>query len=253
MPSIADNKANWDDPRHWQQDGHEWSRSWGSTATMWHGSILPRIATNLPAENLLEIACGRGRVTERLLAHCYRYTGFDLAPHCVAHCREHFGTRPRTTFATTDGATLPGVADASIDFAFSWDSLVHAEWDAVSGYLAELARVLRPGGTAFLHHSNLAEFVGADGALTVENPHWRATSVSAARVREQAARHGLHVPAQELLQWGSVAYNDCFTLLRRPARAGSECTPRLLRHPGFTEELGYLRALDDTYRASLQG
>lgn len=253
MPSIADNQANWNDPRNWQDDGHEWSSSWGSTATMWHGSILPRIAANLPAENLLEIACGHGRVTERLLAHCYRYVGVDLAPTCIELCRQRFAARARATFAENDGKSLPGVADNSIDFAFSWDSLVHAELDAVDGYLAELARVLRFGGRAFLHHSNLAEFVDASGALTVENPHWRATSVSAERVRERAAQHGLQVVAQEVLQWGSAAFNDCFTLLQRPLRGAAPVTPRLLRHPGFTEELGYLRALDDTYRKSLQG
>ena len=252
MPSIGDNKAHWDDSQNWRADGDEWSASWGSTATMWHGSILPRIAANLPAGHLLEIACGHGRVTEHLLAHCYRYVGVDLAPSCVAFCRDRFASRPRAQFVATDGASLPGVADSSIDFAFSWDSLVHAELDAITGYLHELARVLRPGGTAFLHHSNLAEFVDASGAVTVENPHWRATSVSGQRVREHAERHGLHVVTQELVQWGSVAFNDCLTLLRRPLRAGPGAPPRSLRHPGFAEELGYLRVLDEAYRASLR-
>jgi hypothetical protein len=47
------------------------------------------------------------------------------------------------------------IENGSIDFAFSFDSLVHAESDVMSSYAHELARVLKPGGVAFLHHSNL--------------------------------------------------------------------------------------------------
>ena len=90
MPTIAENFANWNDPKRWSDDGNEWSHAWGSSATMWFGSILPRIAANLPAASLLEIACGHGRVTEFLLPHCQRYVGVDLAPDCVATCERRF-------------------------------------------------------------------------------------------------------------------------------------------------------------------
>ena len=47
------------------------------------------------------------------------------------------------------------VDDESIDFAFSADSLVHADLDVIAAYLSELARTLRPNGVGFIHHSNL--------------------------------------------------------------------------------------------------
>ena len=251
MPTIAENFANWNDPKRWSDDGNEWSHAWGSSATMWFGSILPRIAANLPAASLLEIACGHGRVTEFLLPHCERYVGVDLAPDCVATCERRFAGVGKASFRQVDGRTLAGIGDDSVDFAISWDSLVHAEHDAVAGYVAELARVLRPGGTAFLHHSNLGEHTAADGTLTVENPHWRASSVSAERVRAWAAPHGLQVVAQELLQWGSPAWNDCFTLLRRPRPGDPAAALRVVRHPGFAFELEFFRNLDATWRQSL--
>lgn len=252
MPTIAENLANWNDPSRWSDDGNEWSHAWGGTPTMWFGSILPRIAANLPAGCVLEIACGHGRVTEFLLAHCQRYVGVDLAPNCVALCAQRFADVRSASFVVTDGRTLAGVGDGEVDFAFSWDSLVHAEQEAVEGYVRELARVLRPGGTAFLHHSNLAEQVGADGRLQVENPHWRASTVSAARVRTWARQHGLHCLAQELLQWGSPVWNDCFTLLRRPSPGAVAVEPRIFQHPGFATELDFFRQLDATWRQSLR-
>jgi hypothetical protein len=45
------------------------------------------------------------------------------------------------------------IADGSIDLAFSFDSLVHAEADVLSFYLAQLATKLRSDGVAFIHHS----------------------------------------------------------------------------------------------------
>ena len=55
-------------------------------------------------------------------------------------------------------SSLPMVEDQSIDFAFSFDSLVHVESDVLMGYLAELARTLKPEGVAFLHHSNYGSY-----------------------------------------------------------------------------------------------
>ena len=57
---------------------------------MWRGSVYLRIGRFLPAESMLEIAPGRGRVTEFLLPHCKAYIGIDLAPASVEACRKRF-------------------------------------------------------------------------------------------------------------------------------------------------------------------
>ncbi len=249
MPSIPQNRSNWNDPSNWVSAGEEWSQSWGSTHALWFGTILPRIAACLPADHLLEIACGHGRITSHLLPQCQRYTGVDLAPACVAICRQRFAARPHTSFHETDGRSLDMVEDDSVDFAFSWDSLVHAEVEAVSGYVTALGKKLRPGGLAFLHHSNLAAFVDATGKPTIANPHWRASTVSAERVRALAPVAGLACVAQELVQWGQGEDNDCFTLLRRAPTAGEAL---VLRHPDFGAEMSHLRQLDQLWRAPLR-
>ena len=63
---------------------------------------------------------------------------------------------------------MPRSPDDWLDLAFSFDSLVHAEHDALAGYLGGLATKLKPGGTAVLHHSNLGQFGYFRGLHTIK-------------------------------------------------------------------------------------
>jgi SAM-dependent methyltransferase len=248
MPSIDDNVNNWGDPDSWERSGDDWSDSWGTTHALWFGTILKRIAKWLPVGHLLEIAPGQGRVTEWLLPHCERYTGVDVAAICVDACKSRFAQEVDATFHVGDGKTLPMVDDSSVDFAFSWDSLVHADRRALEGYFSELATKLRPGAAAFLHHSNLGAFVDERGEVTVENPHWRDSSTSAEVIWELCRGAGLRCVSQELVQWGLDYRGDCFTVLRRPADGESaDEAPRIFENPHMNEEIGYCRRLDEHY------
>ncbi len=248
MPSIDKNLAAWDNEKRWEDDGERWSSNWGNSHAMWFGSILPRIASFLPADHLLEIACGRGRVSAFLLGQCARYDGVDLAPSCVEFCRERFQGVEHARFHQTDGTSLAMVEDDSIDFAFSWDSLVHVDSTVLDAYVGQLAKKLRVGGVAFLHHSNLGSFVGDDGELTVDNPHWRDPGVSAASFRALLEKHGLTCRVQELVQWGVDHRNDCFSLFHRPAAGEPAREPLLYEHPAMSSETGHFRTIDGLYR-----
>ena len=153
MPSIAAN-LSWG-TYDWPQQGEEWSEEWGDAETQWHATILPRIRRFLPAKRILEIAPGYGRWTGFLINASEQYTGIDLNPECVAACRKRFAGAPHARFESNDGKSLAVVPDDSIDFAFSFDSLVHVEIEVIEAYLGELSRKLSPSGIAFLHHSNL--------------------------------------------------------------------------------------------------
>src|SRR5262245_58321872 len=243
MPTREENRANW--TRYdWSQGGDDWSVAWGSSRTLWFGTLLPRIHFLLPARNLLEIAPGYGRVTAFLLEHCERYTGVDITPRCVEACRERFGARAGAGFVLNDGASLEAVADGSVDVALSWDSLVHADPGVLEAYVQALARKLVPGGRAFLHHSNLGSFAdAATGRVAVENPHWRDERMSAALMRRYCAEAGLALDAQELVQWGSSVQNDCFSWLRRPAPGEEAGSGEVLFHPAFGAEMAHRRWL----------
>lgn len=201
----------------WEEGGDEWSGPWGSSAGMWWGSIYPRIRTGLPAERMLEIGCGFGRVTNYLREYARRLISVDVTPRCVEQCTQRFAGDARVTCAVTDGQTLPMVQTESIDFAVSWEVLVHVERDTLAAYFRELARVLRPGGRAFIHHSNLGvherELVGIEPD---ERTGGRRQSQTAERCAADAKNVGLRVVSQEILSFNeSGLWSDVFTVLER--------------------------------------
>jgi SAM-dependent methyltransferase len=214
--NISTNRSFWAS-YPWPQDGDEWSGAFGGTRAMWDTIVHPRIGAFTPTGSILEIAPGHGRCTQFLLGLCERLTIVDLVPECVEACRRRFGERPGLTYAVNDGSTLPMAPDASIDFAFSWDSLVHVERDVMRSYVQELGRVLAPGGYAFLHHSNLGAYPDRPSHLHWERDlHGRGATMSAAALRESCAGAGLQCVVQELIPWGSTGlFIDAFSIIRR--------------------------------------
>jgi SAM-dependent methyltransferase len=228
MPTLEENIHLWNNEFEWLERGDEWSKTWGNATSQWYWSILPRIHAFLPAENILEIAPGHGRWTQFLLSHCQSYQGYDLSQKCVDACKSRFQNNKNAEFFLNDGLSLGGVKSGSIDFVFSFDSLVHAEIDVLKSYLSELRRILSPTGVAFIHHSNLLDYRGnfriaqkiprgkrwlSKLGLVETEYHWRAPSVNATEVRERALELGLTCPYQELVNWKTRRLIDCFTVL----------------------------------------
>ena len=165
------------------------------------------------------------------------------------------------SFFANDGRSLDAVADSSIDLVFSFDSLVHADLDAMSGYVAELARVLRLEGVAFLHHSNL----GANtlsvragkvpmlrGALRQlgrldASEHWRDPTVSAGEIAGLCDEAGLRCISQELITWADTTYPiDCISVIVRADSARARPT-RTFENLEFAAHVEYFHRLAELY------
>ena len=114
---------------------------------------------------MLEIGPGQGRWTQYLKDRCDELILVDPAEHCVEACRDRSTGRASHRLPRATADRFRALADRSVDLAFSFDSLVHAEADALESYAHELARVLKPDGIAFIHHSNMA--------ACALGPHWR--------------------------------------------------------------------------------
>ncbi len=244
MPSISENLRFWDS-FDWPLHGEEWSKPFGNSETLWWFLVLPRIHRWLPVKTILEVGVGHGRWTEFLIGNCDQLTAVDLSPACVEYCRQVFGEDERRRFVVNDGMSLPEVPDDSVDLIFSFDSLIHAEADALASYLFEFRRVLKPGGTGFIHHSNLGQYPGRlavydwirrvtpaewwqpgtkkvslpqqalQVALSLSTAAWRAPSMSAARFAEMAQAAGLTMVAQETINWGyGRCLIDCLSTFR---------------------------------------
>jgi hypothetical protein len=152
------------------------------------------------------------------------------------------------------------LADQSVDFAITWDSLVHADMDIIDDYLAEIARVLRPDGVAFVHHSNVKMHARAH-ALAMRTPSrllrrlidrgvlldvyaWRAPSVSASAVEVAAGRVGLTVRTQELFTWEHGRYLTEAISVLTPAGSKWARPTKRVRNTTFRAEA---RRMKDLY------
>ena len=267
MGTMDESSRYWGRSYPWPEDGGEWSQDWGGVEAQWHSTILPRIRKFLPARRVLEIAPGRGRWSGYLIAQAESYHGVDLAPECIAYCRKLFDGAGHARFHVNDGQSLSAIEDSSIDFAFSYDSLVHVEIDTLNAYSRELERTLAPDGVAFIHHSNLGEFsssahflskgisrLGARsrpvakllrGAGVNEWHHWRGASVTAAKALLGAQEAGLSCIAQEIVSCGPKEI-DCFSVFTRPGSRWDR-PHRLLRNPSFSAEARSAAAVAHLY------
>ena len=245
MPTIEQNISTWTRYR-WRQQGDEWSRLWGGTDYEWWGTIFPRVQEFLPAASALEIAPGYGRWTRYLVHLCDRLIGIDLASNCIEACRERFAAHRHATFHLNDGISLEAVPDGSIDFAFSFDSLVHADQDVVECYVHELAKKLKSDGVAFMHHSNMGKYRDQQtGRLSVPNIGWRG-NMSAELFERFCGEAGVSCIGQEMVNWATEHLNDCFSLLTRPG-SRFERPNRVRENRAFMEEAASLERIASLY------
>jgi ubiquinone/menaquinone biosynthesis C-methylase UbiE len=179
----------------------------------WQGIILPFLqieATGIDLAATMDLAAGHGRNAAHLLPRAGHLHIVDIHESNLDACRRRFGTDPRIAYSPTDGCTLP-VPDASLSFLFCFDAMVHFDSDVVRAYLRETRRALRPGGHAFLHHSNEHRFPTRDFR---QHPHWR-NFLSLGLMAHYAAKEGLAVVRQQALDWNhDGSDSDGLTLLR---------------------------------------
>jgi ubiquinone/menaquinone biosynthesis C-methylase UbiE len=114
--------------------------------------VVWRLLELEPGTEVLDLACGHGRIANRLAERGARVTGLDADAFFLAKARE-WGSDAE--FVEGDMRALP-FADASFDAAFLWfTSFGYFDDDGNRTVLRELRRVLRPGGRAAVDQQNL--------------------------------------------------------------------------------------------------
>ena len=97
----------------------------------------------LAGKDVLDIACGEGYGSAMLAAEARSVIGIDNAAKVVAHARKTYKKSTNLTFEVGDAKAIP-LDDQSVDVVVSFETIEHlAEQDEM---LAQIARVLRPGG-----------------------------------------------------------------------------------------------------------
>lgn len=129
---------------------------------------------------VLDVGCGTGRLGAAVAAEGYSVFGVDLSPSMVSKARER-GLDGAYAAVTT---SIP-FADDSFDLALTVATLHHLETpDRVRATVAEMARVVKPGGAVVLWDHNPS------------NPYW---PIIMKRVPQDSGDERL-VPKSEMLQ-----------------------------------------------------
>jgi SAM-dependent methyltransferase len=184
----------------------------------WERTIWP-IIRDEDFTATLELACGHGRNTEFLRQHAKSIDLIDVNQTCIDACEKRFGSqRDGCTFRyhLTTGNSLP-VSSNSMSFVYTWDSMVHFDKLVVRDYVHDVFRALKPGGSAFLHHSNYGT-VAPDSSWTKN--HGNRSDMTAELMREYAQEAGFKIKFQRLSGtadgWG-IDDLDCLSLLAKPS------------------------------------
>jgi ubiquinone/menaquinone biosynthesis C-methylase UbiE len=137
----------------WSKHGNEWND--GADPVAWKQSVIDDVLVETIPKGgvVLEIGPGGGRWSEALRLRADRLLLVDVTERALELCRKRFAGTPNVEFLLTEGASLPDVPDGSVDSVWSFDVFVHIRPVDVASYLSEIARVLRPGGVALIHHS----------------------------------------------------------------------------------------------------
>ncbi|MEU0280625.1 methyltransferase domain-containing protein [Streptomyces sp. NPDC006195] len=189
-----------------------------------------------PSHDVLDAGCGAGRIAVPLTGVLTEgsYLGFDIVPHAIEWCGSAITSRyPNFRFEHVDirqeiynpegtlsasGFRFPA-DDAAFDIAALVGLISHLLPEEMDNYLAESARVLRPGGqcfaTAYLVDDKVAENISrgntafsfthdhGDYYVHSEDEPTYAIAYRLEHIQAVAARYGLRMRREpQLGTWG---------------------------------------------------
>lgn len=115
-----------------------------------------------PGARVLELGSGVGWIMQGMLERfpeIGQVIGLDISANCIRRAIQRW-PEPKAAFILYDGQTIP-LADHSIDTIYSVSCLQHIEKHAAFLILAELFRILKPGGHATLHLLDIRHITSA--------------------------------------------------------------------------------------------
>jgi ubiquinone/menaquinone biosynthesis C-methylase UbiE len=104
-----------------------------------------------PGRRVLELGCGTGVFLEKLAAYGADITGIDLSADLLARCAVRMAGAPRITLVRGNAEQMPFPGGA-FDAVYGSSILHHLGLEAA---LAEVRRVLRPGGRLAFAEPNI--------------------------------------------------------------------------------------------------
>lgn len=138
----------------------EWHRNFDATEdpidTPWHTMAIPQLPP-LEGRRVLEIGCGRGGFSRYLASRGADLVAADFSPAAVQVADRLLTPHEGARAIVADIEAIPFERD-SFDLVVSLDTIEHVPHP--TGAVAELVRVLRPGGQLVLTTNNYFGLIG---------------------------------------------------------------------------------------------
>ena len=196
---FVDNRLEYGNPDHeafWNEGARDLERFLDALGLAFSGD-----------EDVVEIGCGVGRLTRAIAPQVRSVRALDVSSEMLRLAREHNAALGGVTWVEGDGTSLSGIDDASADAVVSHVVFQHIPDPAITlGYVAEIGRVLRPGGWAAFQISEDPAVHGrrqgwrrrlralrGHAPRGQDHPNWRGSAVPLRDVESTASAAGMSV------------------------------------------------------------
>lgn len=161
--------------RDWKNsDYYDKAESDAWTDVFWKpGTQFRRLFEKLDMASTVELACGHGRHSARLLSIKREQTTLqslvllDVVEENVRHCKERFSDVSEVSVHTNSGYDFHPIEDGSVSAIFCFDAMVHFEFDAV---FHTFRMLLASSDMAAAHYSTIQTWTNTPVQITAIIP-----------------------------------------------------------------------------------
>lgn len=174
------------------------------------------VSTNSDKHQVLDVGCGSGNLTRHLTELGCAVTAADISEHFLQLVKE---TVPTVETHKLNGRDLSEISDNSYDMVVTYSVLHH-----IPDYLqmvAEMCRVLKPGGVLYIDHEKNEQYWSNNPALLdfyekqkpyllphklkrLFNPMWYVHRVRRLKNPRYQAEGDIHVWPDDHIEWDKV-------------------------------------------------
>ncbi len=131
--------------------GDEWGNV-DDTQQVIDDYISPYLSVN---KIVAEIGVGGARIASKTVTQVKELHCFDISAEMLKKAKKTLSNHANVYFTLLQQPQFPDECNEKFDFLYSFDVFVHIDLHTIWKYFQEINRVLKPGGRAFIHTTNV--------------------------------------------------------------------------------------------------